>query len=146
MAAAVDRHDPHYQSIVNDRASIGDLEYQFVRGSLRFAPPALDERLEVIVRASIYDQDDRGLSSFNAKNIGAIIDPSLIRQPGQTVTFNGVTYPFPQGYNGGNYATGFLVPFSPVFRDGVADIDGADVGIPIPDEYTVLNDFAARNR
>jgi iron complex outermembrane receptor protein len=146
VAGAIDRHDPHYKSIVSSAADIGDLNYQFVRGSLRFAPPALDDRLEVIVRGSYYNQDDRGLSSFNAKNIGAIIDPSLIRQPGQSVTFGSATYPMPFGYNGGNYATGQLVPFSPVYRDGVADIGGADVGIPIPGPYAVLNDFRSENR
>ena len=146
VAGAIDRHDPHYKSVVNDRASIGDLDYQFVRASLRYAPPSLDDRLEVILRGSYYNQDDRGLSSFNAKNIGAIIDESLIRQPGGSVTFNGATYPFPRGYNGGNYATGELVPFSPVFRDGIADIGGADIGIPIPGRYKILHDFQAKNK
>jgi iron complex outermembrane receptor protein len=146
VAAATDSHDPIYKSVVNDRASIGDLDYRFVRGTLRFAPPGLDDRLEVLVRGSYYDQDDRGLSSFNAKNIGAIIDQSLIRQPGQSVTFNNVTYPLPFGYNGGNYATGVLVPISPVLRDGVADIGGADIGIPIPGKYKIIHDFAAENK
>ena len=146
LAAAIERHDPHYKSIVNSRASIGDLDYQFVRGTLRFAPPSLDNRLEVVVRGSYYNQDDRGLSSFNAKNIGVIVDPSLIRQPGQSVTFNGATYPLPFGYNGGNYATGALVPFSPVFRDGVADVGGADLGIPIPGRFKILHNFPAQNR
>jgi iron complex outermembrane receptor protein len=99
-----------------------------------------------IVRGSYYDQDDRGLSSFNAKNIGAIVDESLIRQPGQSVTFNGVTYPMPFGYNGGNYATGRLIPVTPVFRDGIADLAGADLGIPIPGKYKIVHDFAAENR
>jgi iron complex outermembrane receptor protein len=145
LAAAMDRHDPQYKSVVNNRADIGDLDYKFVRGTLRFAPPSLDNRLEVIVRGSYYNQDDRGLSSFNAKNIGVIVDPSLIRQPGQSVTFNGATYPLPFGYNGGNYATGVLVPFSPVFRDGVADLGGADLGIPIPGRFKILHDFPAEN-
>ena len=146
VAGAMDQHDPHYKSIVNSRADIGDLDYQFVRGTLRFAPPGMDNRLEMIVRGSYYNQNDRGLSSFNAKNIGALIDTSLIRQPGQSVTFNGIAYPLPNGYNGGNYATGVLVPFSPVFRDGIPDIGGADVGIPIPGKYQVLNDFPAENK
>ncbi len=146
LAGALDRHDPHYKSTVNDRADIGDLNYQFIRGTLRIAPPSLDDRLEVIVRGSYYNQDDRGLSSFNAKNIGAIIDPTFIRQPGQSITYGNATYPMPYGYNGGNYATGVLVPYSPVFRDGIADIGGADVGIPIPGPYTVSHDFPAENR
>lgn len=146
LAAATDRHDPYYKSTVNDRASIGDLSYYFVRGSLRFAPPGLDDRLEVLVRGSLYDQDDRGFGSFNVKNLGSLVDRSLIRRPGESVTVNGQTYPFPFGYNGGNYATGVLVPFSPVFRDGIADIDGADIGIPAGDAYSVPFDFPAQNR
>jgi len=146
LAGAMDKHDPYYKSLVSRRGDIGDLDYQFIRGSLRFAPPGMDDRLEVIVRGSYFHEDDRGLSSFNAKNIGAIVDPSLIRQPGQSVTFNGVTYPFPAGYNGGNYATGVLVPFSPVFRDGIPDIGGADIGIPIGGKYNVLFDFEAENK
>ena len=146
IAGAFDRHDPYYKSVVNNRASIGDLHYKFMRGSLRIAPTGLDDRLEVVIRGSYYDQDDRGLSSFNAKNIGAIIDESLIRQPGGSVTVNGATFPFPRGFNGGNYATGVLVPFSPVFRDGIADIGGVDIGIPIPGRYKILHDFAAENK
>lgn len=146
VAGAVDRHDPYYKSIANDRASIGDLSYQFIRASLRFAPTSLEDRLEVIVRGSYYNQADRGLSSFNAKNLGGIVDASLIRQPGQSVTFGNATYPFPFGFNGGSYATGVLVPFSTVFRDAVPDINGADIGIPIPGTYAVLNDFPAQDR
>jgi iron complex outermembrane receptor protein len=81
LAGAFDRHDPYYKSTVNDRASVGDLHSQFIRGTLRYEPPGLDNRLEVIVRGSYFHEDDRGLGSFNAKNIGAIIDESLIRHP-----------------------------------------------------------------
>ena len=146
VAGAADRHDPYYRSVVNDGASIGDQSYQFIRGSLRFAPPSMGGRLEIVARGSYYNEQDAGLSSFNAKNIGAIVDSSLIRAPGGSVTVNGATYPFPNGYNGGNYATGVLVPYSPVFRDGIADIGGADIGLPIPGPYGVLYDFAAQNR
>ncbi len=142
IAGALDRHDPYLKSTVSKAADVGDLNYKFIRGTLRFAPPSMEDRLEVIVRGSYYHQDDRGLGSFNAKNLGAIVDSSLIRQPGGTVVVNGNTYPFPNGYNGGNYATGVLVPFSPVFRDGIADINGADIGIPIGGKYNVLFDFA----
>lgn len=145
LAGAVDRFDPHYTSTENSRASIGDQNYQFVRGSLRIAPPGMDDRLEVIIRGSYYNQEDRGLSSFNARNLGAIVDASLIRQPGQSVTFGTATYPLPFGFNGGSYATGVLVPFSPVFRDGIADINGADIGIPTGGTYNVRFDFPAEN-
>jgi iron complex outermembrane receptor protein len=147
LSGAFDKHDPYYDSTVDDRASIGDLNYKFIRGTLRYAPPSLDNRLEVTLRGSYFHEDDRGLGSFNAKNIGAIVDQSLIRAPGGSVTVpgatvpGGATYPFPNGFNGGNYATGVLVPFSPVFRDGIPDIAGADIGIPIGGKYDVLFDF-----
>jgi len=141
FAGALARHDPYLKSTVTRAADMGDLNYQFIRGTLRFAPPSMENRLEVVLRGSYYNQDDRGLGSFNAKNIGALVDTSLIRAPGGTVTFNGVTYPFPNGYNGGNYATGVLVPFNPNFRDGIADINGADIGIPIGGKYNILYDF-----
>ena len=141
VAGAIDRHDPIYTSRIARAANTGDLNYQFLRGSLRIAPPSLDNRLEVVLRGSYYNRNDRGMGSFDAKNLGALIDPSLIRQPGGTVTVNGATYPFPFGYNGGNYATGVRVPFSPVFRDGIADINGADIGLPIGGTYDLLYDF-----
>ena len=146
VAGAIDRHDPYLKSVVNSRASAGDLNYQFVRATLRIAPPSLDDRLEILLRGSYFNQDDRGQGSSNSQNLGAIVDNSLIRAPGQTLTFNGVTYPFPFGYNGGNYATGVLVPFSPVFRDNIPDINGVDIGMPIAGPYTLLFDYAAKNR
>lgn len=146
VAGAIDRHDPYLKSVVNSRASAGDLNYQFVRATLRIAPPSLDDRLEILLRGSYFNQDDRGQGSSNSQNLGAIVDSSLIRLPGQTLTFNGVTYPFPFGYNGGNYATGTLVPFSPVFRDNIPDIGGVDIGLPIAGPYTLLFDYAAQNR
>src|SRR4028118_1941459 len=63
LAGATDNHDPYFKSVVSKRASLGDLGYHFVRGSLRFAPAGLDDRLEVIVRGSYYDQDDNGYRS-----------------------------------------------------------------------------------
>ena len=146
VAGAIDRHDPYLKSVVNSRASAGDLNYQFVRATLRIAPPSLDDRLEILLRGSYFNQDDRGQGSSNSQNLGAIVDNSLIRAPGQTLTFNGVTYPFPFGYNGGNYATGVLVPFSSVFRDNIPDINGVDIGMPIAGPYTLLFDYAAKNR
>ena len=146
VAGAIDRHDPYLKSVVNSRASAGDLNYQFVRATLRIAPPSFGDRLEILLRGSYFNQDDRGQGSSNSQNLGAIVDTSLIRAPGQTLTFNGVTYPFPFGYNGGNYATGSLVPFSPVYRDNKPDINGVDIGLPIAGPYTLLFDYAAKNR
>ncbi len=146
VAGAADRHDPYLKSVVNSLASAGDLNYQFVRATLRIAPPSFGDRLEILLRGSYFNEDDRGQGSSNSQNLGAIVDSSLTRAPGQSLTFNGVTYPFPFGYNGGNYATGVLVPFSPVFRDNIPDINGVDIGLPIAGPYTLLFDYAARNR
>lgn len=146
VAGAIDRHDPYLRSVVNPSASAGDLNYQFVRATLRIAPPSFGDRLEILLRGSYFNQDDSGQGSSNSQNLGAIVDTSLIRTPGQTLTYNGVTYPFPFGYNGGNYATGTLVPFSPVFRDNIPDIGGADIGLPIAGPYTLLFDYAPQNR
>lgn len=144
IAGAHDSHDGYLKSTVTKRADLQDLDYDFVRGSLRWTPPSLDGRLDVILRASYYREKDHGFNNINAKVIGALVDPSLIRQPGQSLTFNGVTYPFPNGYNGGNYATGVFFPFTTALRDNVPDVNGADIGIPVGGPYQSVYDFPAQ--
>ena len=95
VAAATDSHDGYLKSTVSKRADLQDLDYGFVRGSLRWTPPSLDGRLGIILRASYYREKDNGFNTINGKVIGALVDPTLIRQPGQPVTYNGITYPLP---------------------------------------------------
>ncbi len=143
VAGAHDAHDGFLKSVVTKTADLQDLDYNFVRGSLRWTPPSLGGKLDVILRGSYYREQDHGFNTVNAKVIGALVDPSLIRAPGGSVTVNGYTYPFPYGYNGGNYATGQLYPYTTALRDGIADVNGADIGLPVPGPYESIYDFPA---
>ena len=146
IAGAGEYHSGYLRSSVTRDADLNDLGYGYVRGSLRIAPASIDGRLEVLVRGSYYRERDHGYNSVNSKIVGSLVDTSLIRQPGQTLTVNGITYPLPFGYNGQNYATGTLVPFTPALRDGIPDIGGADIGIPIGGPYDSVYDYPARQR
>ena len=146
IAGFYDRHDGYLKSSITPAADLEDKNNAYVRGSLRWAPPALGGKLEVLLRGSYFSERDHGYNSFNSKLIGALVDASLITKPGGTITFNGVNYPAPLGYNGGNYATGVAYPFSTAFRDGIPDVEGADIGIPIPGKYQTIYDYPARQR
>ncbi len=145
ISASGELHDGYLQSTVNKRADLDDKGDYFVRGAVRWTPPTFDGRLEVLAHASYYREADHGFNTFNAKLIGALVDPSLITPPGGTVTYNGVGYPVPQGYNGGNY-TGFLFPYSTAFRTLGAQVNGASIGIPIPGPYQSIYDFPSFQR
>ena len=114
----------------------GDVDQWYVRGTLRIAPAALDG-LEVVLRGSYLDQGGAGQFGFGFKQVGVLVDRDLIRQPGQSLTRNGVTYSLPNGFNGQSY-TGTPLFVDSRFRDGIADINGVDIGIPVPaDPYTI---------
>lgn len=137
FAGSIEKRDPYITSLTNPAASYDDLNQQYIRGALRWAPPAADNGLEVIVRGSYWTQDDAGANTFNSKAIGQFIDQSLVRQPGETLTIGDSTFTFPLGFNGRSY-TGEFVPYS-TFRDGIPDLNGADIGILIPGPYEALN-------
>ena len=114
----------------------GGEEQKFIRGTLRIAPPSVSG-LEVLLRASYLDLGGQGLGGFGYKILGTLVDPSLIRTPGQPLTYNGVTYALPNGFNGNSW-TGVGMPIDTRFRDGIPDVNGADIGIPtLADPYTV---------
>ena len=114
----------------------GGEQQNFVRGTLRIAPRSHPE-LEVLLRASYLDLGGQGLGGFGYKILGTLVDPSLIRAPGQSLTYNGATYALPNGFNGNSW-TGVGMPIDTRFRDGIADVNGADIGIPTDaDPYTV---------
>ena len=139
FAAAAERRDGFIKSLANPGfADQDDTNYQYVRGAIRWTPPALDGRLDVIVRGSFWNDDSKGANTFNAKAIGQFIDTRLITAPGGTLTVGNGTFTFPQGYNGRSF-TGQFVPYS-AFRDGVVDINGTDIGILIPGNYLSNND------
>ena len=146
LAVGYERHDGYLKSAYNSRADLEDENYYFVRGSVRWTPPSLSGRLDVLVHASYFSETDHGYNNINAKVLGALVDRSLIRKPGQSLTLNGYTYPFPAGYNGGNYATGTFVPYTTALRDNVPDVDGADIGLPLSGPYGSVYDYPARQR
>jgi iron complex outermembrane receptor protein len=119
-----------------------DKNQQYFRGSLRIAPPG--SGLEIILRASHWNDDSKGNGTFNAKAIGQFIDPALVRAPGGTLTVGGATFTFPNGYNGRSFQGSFQ-PFG-TFRDGIVDINGADIGYPVLGPYIVLNDAPSKQR
>ena len=119
-----------------------DKDQQYIRGSLRIAPPG--SGLEMVLRASHWNDDSRGNGTFNAKAIGQFIDPALVRAPGSALTVGGATFTFPNGYNGRSFQ-GAYQPYG-TFRDGIVDINGADIGYPVYGPYLVLNDAPSRQR
>ncbi|MGX7953326.1 TonB-dependent receptor [Tsuneonella sp. HG249] len=145
FAGAIERRDPYIISVTNPAASYDDLNQQYIRGALRWAPPGMDNGLEIILRGSYWHQDDAGANTFNSKAIGVLVDPSLITQPGGTLNIGGGTFTLPQGFNGRSFATGQFFPYN-AFRDGIPDINGADIGIMIPGPYLALNDEPNFNR
>ncbi len=141
VAGEVERHDGYLKSVISKSADLQDKKEYYLRGTLRWAPPSLDDRLEILLRGSYYVRDDNGFNSVNGKVIGVAVDPALVTAPGGTVVFNGQSYTFPGaangtgGFNGLNPGTGTLYPFTTAFRDGIADVNGADVGITLPGKY-----------
>ena len=144
FAGAVERRDPYIKSLTNPLASYDDLNQQYIRGALRWEPAGMGNGLEIILRGSYWHQDDAGANTFNSKAIGQLIDPALVTPPGGTLNVSGATFTFPQGFNGRSF-TGEFVPFS-TFRDGIPDLNGADIGIRIPGRYLALNDEPNFNR
>lgn len=151
VAGEFEQHDGYLKSIVNRRADLQDKREYFVRGSLRWAPPSVDG-LEVLLHGTYYERDDHGFNSVNAKVIGVAVDPSLVTRPGGTLVYNGQSFTFPLaangtgGFNGLNAGTGTLYQYTNAFRDGIADVNGADVGIPLPGPYGSVYDAPASER
>jgi iron complex outermembrane recepter protein len=143
LAGSAEHHDGYLKSMVNSNADLEDKKDGYGRVSLRWTPPSLDGRLEVLLHASYYHDGGHGYNNANAKVIGSLVDPSLITKPGGTLVVNGVSYPFPAGYNGGNYATGTLYPYTTALRDNIPDVNGADIGIPAGGPYQTNYDYPA---
>lgn len=146
FAGAIERRDGFLESIVREEADLQDKNENFIRGSLRWSPSALDNRLEITLRGSYFGRRGAGFNAVNGKVVGVAVDPSLITPPGGSINFNGQTYTFPQaangtgGFNGLNLGTGRLFQFTNAFRDGIPDVNGADIGIPIPGPYASVYD------
>ena len=119
-----------------------DKHQQYFRGALRWAPPG--GRVSVLLRGSYWDDNSKGNGTFNAKAIGQFIDQRLVTAPGGTLNVGNATFTFPNGYNGRSFQ-GTFQPYG-TFRDGIVDINGADIGYPVLGPYKVLNDAPSRQR
>ena len=125
-----------YVENVGSGNDLGGESQKFVRGTMRIAPPSIPA-LEVVLRASYTDLGGEGQGGFGQKYAGTLVDKSLIRPPGQSLIYNGITYDLPNGFNGNSF-TGTPLAVDSRFRDGIPDINGADVGIPVQtDPYKV---------
>ena len=143
FAGYAERRDGYIKSLTSPGfADQDDKNQQYVRGTLRWAPPS--SGLEIILRASYWNDDSKGNGTFNAKAIGQFIDPKLVTAPGGTLTVGGATFTFPNGFNGRSFQ-GQFQPYG-TFRDGIVDINGADIGYPIYGPYLVLNDAPSKQR
>lgn len=149
VAGSYERQDGYVKN-TSTGDDLGDEDAYFVRGILRIAPP--ESNLEVQLRGSYYRQGGNGISAFGYKSVGTLVDPNLIRGPNGTITLpNGRVLTFPGGFNGTSFPSSFAnpipVPFNSRFRDGVPDINGADVGVPIElSPYRINFDANVRRR
>ena len=134
--AALSEDTKGYVKNIGTGNDYGGETQKFIRGTLKIELPSLPD-LQVVLRASHLDLGGQGLGGFGYKILGTLVDPSLIRTPGQPLTYNGVTYALPTGFNGSSW-TGVGMPIDTRFRDGIPDVNGADIGIPtIDDPYKV---------
>ncbi len=146
VAGAVERRDGFLESVVSEDADLQDKDEDYFRGTLRWAPPSLDDRLEILLRGSYFERGGAGFNAANGKVVGVAVDPSLITPPGGSLNFNGETYTFTGtspglgGFNGLNVGTGTLLPFTNALRDNIPDVNGADIGIPLPGPYGSVYD------
>ncbi|MBC7939302.1 MAG: TonB-dependent receptor [Chitinophagaceae bacterium] len=134
--AGLSEDNKGYVKNIGSGNDYGGEEQKFLRGTLKIEPPSMPE-LQVMLRASYSDLGGEGQAGFGYKFLGSLVDTSLIRTPGQSLTYNGVTYALPNGFNGNSW-TGTGVNFDSRYRDGIPDVNGADVGIPtLADPYKV---------
>ena len=138
LAGMSERQDGYVKN-TSTGSDLGDERQYFIRGSLRLAPE--DSGLEIVLRASYWNQGGNGISAFGYKSLGTPYDPSLVRGPGGTLTVGGRTLTFPSGFNGGS-AFGINSFINSRFRDNIVDVTvngvGVDLGLPIErDPYKI---------
>ena len=147
FAGAFEDRDGYIGNIGNPNAVADDKHQYYVRGSVRWAPAALDGKLEVLAHASHWDEKDHGNGAFGSKPIGALYNSAYQIAPGGTLTLPGASpISLPGGYIGLDQTSSVLIPYYIFYRDGKADINGADVGIPIAGPYTMFNNYEAQQR
>lgn len=126
-----------YVENIGSGNDVGGESQKFLRGTVRIAPPSVPA-LDIVLRASYTDLGGEGQAGFGQKYAGTLVDQSLIRAPGQSLTYNGITYNLPNGFNGNSF-TGTPLAVDSRFRDGIPDVNGADIGIPVVDDPYKVN-------
>ncbi len=147
FAGAFEDRSGYIDNIYNSKAEADDKHQYYVRGSLKWVPAKFDNKLEVLLHGSYWFERDHGNGAFGSKAIGALYDPSFQVAPGGTLSLPGASpITLPGGYVGLNYQSSTLIPYSVFYRDGIPDINGADVGIAIPGPYSLRTDYESLQR
>ncbi len=143
FAGNYENRDGFINNIYNPAATADDKNQYYLRGSLRWVPQNFN-KLEVTVHGSYWNEDDHGNGAFGSKAIGALYNPNYQVAPGGTLNLpNASAVTLPGGYVGYDNQANSLIPYSVFYRDGITDINGADVGIAIPGPYTLRTDYAS---
>jgi iron complex outermembrane receptor protein len=145
IAGAFEDRDGYINNTYNPKAVADDKHQYYIRGAARWDPEAFDHKLEVTFHASRWKEDDHGNGAFGSKPIGSLYNSAYQVAPGGTLTLPGASpITLPGGYSGLDQTSSTLVPYYVFYRDGKADINGADLGLPIPGPYTLYNDYEAQ--
>jgi iron complex outermembrane receptor protein len=124
IAAAYDRSDGYVRNI-GGGGDLGKDDQIFVRPSLRLK----SDTMELVLRASYWKQTGTAIGAFGYKSAGTMIDPALVS-------------PTNSGRSLGIGAQ--LTPINTRVGDGIADINGYDLGVPIGSPYVVSFDNTNR--
>jgi iron complex outermembrane receptor protein len=106
FAGARNRSDGFVKSTANPRISLFDRDEWLGRAALRWAPT---EDLEILLRAGYWENSGQGGGAYGYRVAGTLVNLAT----------------------GQRSINGSPVAFNPTVRDGVADIAGVDVGVPV---------------
>lgn len=115
VAGVRNRSDGYVKSRYNPAISLFDRDEWMGRAALRWAP---SDDLEVVLRAAYWDNRGQGGGAYGYRVAGTLVNPATGRR-----SINGTP-----------------VRYNPTVLDGVADIAGVDVGVPVNDDEYV-NDW-----
>lgn len=115
VAGVRNRSDGYVKSRYNPSIRLFDRNEWFGRATLRWAP---SDDLEVLLRAGYWNNRGQGGGAYGYRVTGTLVNPATGRR-----SINGVP-----------------VLYNPTVMDGIADIAGVDVGVPVNgDKY--VNDW-----
>jgi iron complex outermembrane recepter protein len=124
IAAAYERADGFVRNTGGGR-NLGEDEQYYVRPSLRLEA----DGAELVLRAAYWRQKGTAIGAFGYKSAGTMIDPALVSATN----------------SGRSLGTGALLfPINTRIGDGIADVNGVDLGVPIGSPYEVAFDNTNR--